>query len=105
MHPLQHAPVRLAHLLACKSCLLSHCPITTCSPRGPSLQGSLQVAEGERDTALAKLACYTPRPAAPLGGLTALLGPTLSLRLAEAVAAHRYACMCMRMCMVGCGEH
>ena len=40
---------------------------------------------------MARLACYTPRPAAPLGSLTSLLGPALALRFSDAVAAYRCA--------------
>ena len=40
---------------------------------------------------MTRLGCYTPRPAAPLGPLTPLLGPSLAARLQDAVTAHRCA--------------
>ena len=89
--PVEVSGKRLAEPRAC-TCLLATCRLPGCSDiqqGSPVVVLAEQVAEGERDSAVAKLACYTPRPAAPLGSLTALLGPTLALRLSDAVAAHR----------------
>lgn len=52
------------------------------------LESRAQVAEGERDEAVLRMAVYTPRPSADLGKLGALdLG--VSLRVSASVAAFR----------------